>query len=148
MMAGRQGGWYSGPRYRELSGEAFKLYVWLRAQLEEGTPERAQEAQRLRAQGYLVVAASSERIRAEVLNVSRSTLVRVVQELRAAGRCVVQPYRRGYIFVLGEWLIRPSPRTGQPVYLYGYYADGLPPHVPSGTEGGEDGHAAPPGAGD
>jgi biotin operon repressor len=148
MTAGRRWGWYSGPRYRELSGEAFKLYVWLRAQLEEDAPERAQEAQRLRAQGYLAIAASSERIRAEVLHVSRSTLVRVVQELRAAGLCAVQPYRRGYIFVLGEWLVRASPHTGQPVYLHGYYADGLPPHAPSGTEGGEDGNAAPSGAGD
>ncbi len=145
---GRRWNWYSGPHYRELSGEAFKLYIWLRTQLEEGAPESVREAQHLRAQGYLAVAASSERIRAEALNVSRSTLVRVVQELRAAGLCAVQPYRRGYIFLLGEWVVRPSPRTGQPVYLRGYYADGLPPHATSGREGGEDGDAAPPGAGD
>lgn len=148
MSAGRHCNWYSGPRYRELSGEAFKLYVWLRTQLEEGAPENVQEAQRLRAQGYLAVAASSERIRAEALNVSRSTLVRVVQELRASGLCAVQPYRRGYIFLLGEWIVRRSPRTGQPVYLHGYYADGLPPQATPGTEGGEDGYAAPAGPDD
>jgi|GEM_PF-2491676 hypothetical protein len=137
--------WYTEPWVRSISGDAFKLYLWLRSRVACPEPDSAPEAARLRAQGYLAVAASSEQIRAAVLEVSRSTLGRLVRELQAAGLCAVQPYRRGYLFLLGEWIVRPSRLTGRPVYLHGYYADGLPPHART-PEGDAHDHPAPTGA--
>lgn len=113
------------PRLQEWSGEAQKLYLWLRANVAHRPEQLPPEARPWQVQGYLVAAASSDVLRSQALRVSRNTLGKIVRELAALGACRVQSHRRGYVFLLGEWEERPSRSTSSPLYLEGFYADRL-----------------------
>ena len=113
------------PALLAWSGEAQKLYLWLRATVARSVSVLSPDAQAWHAQGYLVVTASSDVLRAQALPVSRNTLGKVVRELETIGACGVRSNHRGYIFLLGEWEERPSRATGRPVYVEGFYADRL-----------------------
>ena len=113
------------PLLRRWSGEALKLYLWLRANVARGAEQLPPEGRQWHHQGYLVAAATSDVLREQALPVSRNTLGKVVRELAAAGACHVHGHRRGYVFLLGEWEERPSRSTAHPVYLEGFYTDRL-----------------------
>jgi len=130
------------------SAEGQKLYAWLRFQVEQERYNSGEPVARTSAtthatvtdegrggaaaqsswhsKGYLAAYATAEQITGEVLDVSRNTVTKLIQELRDRDVCLPHRVRRGgHIFLLGEWGLRHSDLLDKPFYWQAYYLDGL-----------------------
>jgi hypothetical protein len=104
-------------RYR-LSAASQQLYFWLRGQVCRGEPGSPPAALAWYRRGFLATYATGEHLRAAAVPVSKNTLTKLIEELRAEQVCIPKIGRRGYVFLLGEWFRRPSQIEGVTLSLY------------------------------
>jgi hypothetical protein len=116
------------PLFYRWGADSQKLYFWLRRQVCRGQTGAPAEALAWHAQGYLPVFITAEVLMARAAPVSKNTLTKLVDELRALDIVWTPRQTRGYLFVLGEWVRRPSPMLGRSLYFEAFYLDQhLPP---------------------
>jgi hypothetical protein len=111
------------PLFQEWGAEAQKLYFWLRRHVCRGEAGAPAEALAWRARGFLCVYATAETLMARAAPVSKNTLTKLVAELREIDAARTPSVGRGYLFLLGEWLRRPSPTLGRELYFEAFYLD-------------------------
>ena len=90
--------------FERMSGDALKLYLWLRARatLETGPSPDV---------GYVEAEATGAEIERAV-GVSKNTVTKLARELDSLGVATFQGGRTGYRFRLGEALARPAEIPG------------------------------------
>jgi hypothetical protein len=113
------------PLFYTWGADSQKLYYWLRRHVCRGEPGAAPEALTWHRQGFLTVYATAELLMARAAPVSKNTLTKLVGELRALGVVQTRSLGRGYLFLLGEWLRRPSQADGRALYFECFYLDAL-----------------------
>ncbi|MCC6627038.1 MAG: hypothetical protein IT340_06505 [Chloroflexi bacterium] len=124
-----------GPLFYRWSADSQKLYYWLRRHVCRGEADAPAEALAWHTQGYLPVYATAEVLMARATPVSKNTLTKLVDDLRALDVVRTPRQARGYLFLLGEWLRRPSPQLGRPLYFETFYLDQhLPPAAAPATD--------------
>jgi hypothetical protein len=111
------------PLYYEWGADAQKLYYWLRRHVCRGEAGAPAEALAWHARGYLSVYATAETLMARAAPVSKNTLTKLVAELREIDAARTASVGRGYLFLLGEWLRRPSPLLDRELYFEAFYLD-------------------------
>ncbi|MBI3977144.1 MAG: hypothetical protein HY331_03055 [Chloroflexi bacterium] len=114
----------SSLRYR-WGAESQQLYFWLRGHVCRGEPSAPAEALAWHRRGFLATYATGDRLRAEAVPVSKNTLTNLIEELRSERVCIPMSGRRGYVFLLGEWLCRPSllDEVGAHLYFEAFYLE-------------------------
>ena len=113
------------PLLYEWSADGQKLYGWLRRHLCRGEADAPPPARAYHARGFLATYATAEMLMSRALPVSRNTITKLVSDMHQRGVVVARRGGRGYIFVLGEWEVRPGQLSPQPLYREVYYLDGL-----------------------
>ena len=118
-----RGRWADDPLFYTWSAEAQKLYAWLRRNVCRGESTAPTEARAWHARGFLAAYATADQLMAQAVPVSKNTMTKLIGELRQIDVCVPRNVGRGYVFLMGEWLLRRSQETGLPMAFESFYLD-------------------------
>jgi hypothetical protein len=113
------------PLFYTWGADSLKLYVWLRRHVCRGEAGAASEALAWHRQGYLCVFTTADELMARAVPVSKNTLTKLVAELRRLGVARTRTLPRGTVFLLGEWLRRPSAEIGRDLSFEAFYLEAL-----------------------
>jgi hypothetical protein len=113
------------PLFYTWSADAQKLYAWLRAHAYRGEHDAPPEARAWHAKGFLATYATAEQLMEKAAPVSKNTMTKLIGELRHLKVCQPRNVGRGYVFLLGEWLLRHSDETGSPLAFEAFYLDAM-----------------------
>jgi len=119
------GRWDHDPLFYDWGADSQKLYAWLRRNVCRGEAAAPPEARAWHARGYLAAYATADQLMAEAVPVSKNTMTKLIGELRQLEVCVPRNVGRGYVFLLGEWLLRRSQETGAQLAFESFYLDAM-----------------------
>lgn len=119
------GRWDRNPLFYDWGADSQKLYAWLRRNVCRGEAAAPAEARAWHARGYLAAYATADQLMAEAVPVSKNTMTKLISELRQLEVCVPRNVGRGYVFLLGEWLLRCSQETGARLAFESFYLDAM-----------------------
>jgi hypothetical protein len=123
--------------FARMSGDALKLYLWLRARarVESPSPSSAPSSAPTDI-AYLEAEATSAEIERAV-DVSKNTVTKLARELQTLGLVTFQGGRTGYRFRVGETLSRSCEPEGVVLSAAVFYLDArLAAETGEGSRGG------------